>query len=86
MHESSEMRRIEAVKARYQQSLLRRKNVVGVGIGFRERGGQRTEELVLVVMVRQKQPRSALRHRDLIPLELDGVGVDVREVGTPRAL
>jgi hypothetical protein len=84
--ENAEIERIQAVKSKYQQSLLQKKNVVGVGVGFREREGQRTDERVLTVMVRQKEHPSELNDDDLIPPELDGVPVDVKEVGTLRAL
>jgi hypothetical protein len=86
MEENPELSRIVAVKDKYEQELLRKKNVVGLGVGFREKGGVLTDEMVLTVMVRRKQPRSRLRPRDLIPAELDGVPVDVKEVGTLRAL
>ena len=76
------MSRIQAVKAKYERRLLRKKNVVGVGIGLRQRAGALTDEMVLTVMVREKQAQSALRPRDMIPSELDGVPVDVQEVGT----
>jgi hypothetical protein len=86
MEENPELSRIVAVKDKYEQELLRKTNVVGLGVGFREKGGVLTDEMVLTVMVRRKQPRSRLRPRDLIPAELDGVPVDVKEVGTLRAL
>ena len=76
---------LEAVKEKYEPMLMEKKNVVGVGIGFREREGQLTDELVLTVMVTQKQPRLTLRSRDRIPAELDGVPVDVKQVGRLRA-
>jgi hypothetical protein len=85
MEQEAQMRRIRAVKDKYEQRLLRKRNVVGVGIGHRRRGGQDTDELVLTVMVRHKEPRSALRGRDVIPSELDGVPVDVQSVGEIRA-
>jgi hypothetical protein len=85
MSEIPEMNRVLAVKAKYEQELLRKKNVVGLGVGFRQRDGIFTDELVLTVMVRQKQPFSALRARDRVPTELEGVPIDVQEVGTLRA-
>ncbi len=81
MASGDEMSRVRAVKAEYEAMLLKKKNVVGVGIGFRERAGQLTEELVLTVLVRVKQPLSRLRKRDRIPSMLDGVAVDVKQVG-----
>jgi hypothetical protein len=86
MDANPEMARIRAVKAKYEQMLLQKKNVVGVGIGLRERNGQLTDQMVLTVMVRKKRPRFLLRADDLIPSELDGVPIDVKQVGTLKAL
>ena len=85
MSDNPEMSRIQAVKVKYERRLLRKKNVVGVGVGLRRKAGTFTDEIVLTVMVREKQPPSALRPRDQIPSELDGVPVDVQEVGKIRA-
>ena len=86
MAEKADTSRIQAVKNKYEKRLLRKKNVVGVGVGLRQRAGELTDEVVLTVMVRQKQPATNLRPRDRIPAELDGVPVDVQEVGTIKAL
>jgi hypothetical protein len=86
MGENPEMSQIRAVKAKYERKLLRKKNVIGVGIGYRQKNGALTEEVVLTVMVRQKEPQSELRRRDRVPRELDGVPVDVQQVGQPKAL
>ncbi len=64
---------------------MRKANVVGVGIGLRQQGGERTNEIALVVMVRQKVPRSQLAPDDVIPDEIDGVPVDVQKVGSIKA-
>ncbi len=71
-----------AVKRARENELLSKANVVGVGLGMREKGGVRQDEVVLVVMVKQKMPRSQLAAEDIIPAEIDGVPVDVQEVGT----
>jgi hypothetical protein len=83
--DSAEMDRVRAVKEKHEKALLRKKNVVGVGIGLRQKDGQFTDQVVLTVMVQCKQPASQLARRDRIPRELDGVPVDVQEVGTLRA-
>jgi len=75
-----------AVKARYEARLMQMANVVGVGVGLRERGGQLTDEIVLVINVTRKLPRRQLAPQDLIPAEIEGVPVDVRETGQIRAL
>jgi hypothetical protein len=83
--DSAEMARVRAVKQKHEKALLRKKNVVGVGIGLRQKGGRFTEQVVLTVMVARKEPASQLACRDRIPSELDGVPVDVQEVGMLRA-
>jgi len=74
------------VKARYEAALLRKANVVGVGIGFRERGGEFTGEIALVVNVTRKLPATQLSPQDIIPDRIEGIPVDVRETGAIRAL
>ena len=76
----------KAVKARHQDELLRKPNVVGVGIGYTEVGGQQTEQLGLIIMVKKKTPNTQLAPQDRIPAEIEGVVTDVKEVGTLRAL
>lgn len=80
------LERLQTVKARNERQLMRKANVVGVGIGFRECGGERTEEPALVVSVTHKVPRSQLAPADVVPRKLNGFPVDVQAVGTLRAL
>ena len=86
MVQSEALERLRMVKAAHEADLMRRANVVGVGIGFREREGQRTDELAIVASVIHKVPLSRLAPEDVIPPELDGVPVDVQAVGELRAL
>ncbi|HIE39497.1 MAG TPA: hypothetical protein EYP77_10610 [Anaerolineae bacterium] len=86
MMSEREMVRVRAVKAAYEKELLRKANVVGVGIGLRRRGGQSTGELSIVVSVTHKVPLEELDPQDVIPRELEGVPVDVQAVGVLRAL
>ncbi len=78
---ASDLARARAVKAAHAPVLLKKANVVGVGVGLREQGGVRTGEVALVVMVSQKVPLADLAPADVIPASLDGVPVDVQEVG-----
>jgi hypothetical protein len=73
--------KVQAVKRAHEVELMGRANVVGVGVGLRQRGGVRTDEVTVVVMVRQKVPRAQLAPDDVIPTEIEGVPVDVQEVG-----
>jgi hypothetical protein len=77
---------VRQVRHRYQDELMAKANVVGVGVGFRQRGGESTREPAVVVMVRKKVPASSLAPEDVIPAFLEGVPVDVQEVGDLRAL
>jgi hypothetical protein len=70
-----------AVKQAHAGALMDKANVVGVGVGLRQQGGVRTGEVALVVMVRQKVPREQLAAADVLPSEIEGVPVDVQQVG-----
>lgn len=73
------------VRQAYQEMLMAKRNVVGVGVGFQEVGGVRTDKIALVVLVRQKLPPGNLAAGDIIPAEIEGIPVDVQEVGELRA-
>jgi hypothetical protein len=55
-------------------------------VGYRQVGGERTETVALVVMVSRKLPAAQLAPQDVLPNEIEGVPVDVQEVGEVRAL
>jgi len=73
------------VKREYEEELLQKANVVGVGIGYRGSDPEKAGEPAIIVSVTHKVPRHELAERDLIPDELEGVPVEVRAVGTLRA-
>jgi Trypsin len=81
-----EARQIAVVQSAHEQELMDKANVVGVGIGNRYVDGRDTGELCLSVLVTFKRPREALSEVDLVPRELDGVPVDVRESGYVQPL
>ena len=74
------------VKRRHERLLMRMANVVAVGVGYRQRGGVPTDEVAIVVSVSRKLPVAELRPGTGIPSRLEGVPVDVVEVGTLHAL
>ncbi len=78
--------RAQAVRLVYQETLSAKANVVGVGVGLLHRDGKRRDEIGLVVMVSRKVPRSSLSPDDLLPTQIDGVPVDVRESGKLESL
>jgi hypothetical protein len=69
------------VKAQYEEELLNKAHVVGVGIGVRTQDRLHDDEPCIVVMVDRLVPPSEQSPEDRIPTELDGVPVDIQEVG-----
>lgn len=78
---AEEVARVRLVKARHEQVLLRKANVVGVGIGILEY----TEQVILVVNVTHKVKLQSLAPEDRIPWELEEVPVKVEAIGWPQA-
>jgi hypothetical protein len=74
-----------SVKRRHERLLLRMANVVGVGVGYKQVAGEPTDEIAIIVSVSQKVPVAELRPGQGIPYRLEGVPVDVVEVGTLHA-
>jgi hypothetical protein len=78
-------RRAVRVKQLHEPELMAKANVLGVGVGVRRRSGKAGTEVAVVVLVRRKVPDSQLAPPDRIPREIDGVPVDVQEIGDVRA-
>jgi hypothetical protein len=77
---------LKQVKEGHKQNLLGLPNVVGVGVGYKESRGTKTDEMCVVVLVSRKLPRAALTAQDLVPKDMAGARTDVLEVGELRAL
>lgn len=75
----------EEVKQAYEPMLLSKPNVVGVGVGMKQTGGDWTDEIGIIVMVSQKVPEAQLAPEDILPTNLEGIAVDVQEVGRIKA-
>lgn len=61
-------------------------NVIGTGTGFKITAGQETGEEAILVFVDRKQPIGYLPSQDdLIPSQIDGLPVDVIEIGEVTA-
>jgi hypothetical protein len=85
MSDQAAQRALE-VKRRHERELLRKANVVAVGVGYCTRGGVQTKEVGIVVSVKNKVPLSKLNPKDVIPTKIEDVPVDVVETGPIRAL
>lgn len=67
------------------QDFLKRKHVVACGLGLKFQNGQYTDQISLVVSVKDKVPASALSTEDMIPQSVNGLTTDVLETGPIRA-
>lgn len=76
---------IQSVKVRYEAELLKKANVVGVGVGLRMRQGKPAGKPSIIVNVTHKVPLDELRPEDRVPRTLDGVRVRVEVIGEVRA-
>lgn len=72
-------------QAAFENELLAKQNVVGVAVGHKESEGTVTDEVAVVVLVKEKMSLRALSATDVIPRQLDGVRTDVIAVGELRA-
>jgi hypothetical protein len=79
---NEQLRRASEAQQKYTDMLLKYPNVVGVAVGYITRAGERTSDIGLIVMVDQKLPEAQLAPDEIIPHQLDGVQVDVQEMGT----
>lgn len=82
----SEYAQIQQAKESHKETILAKPNVVGVGTGYKVKRGQKTAQLCIVTMVSRKIPLAGLPSEALVPKTIDGVPVDVIEVGLLRAL
>jgi hypothetical protein len=73
-------------KRRNEARLMRMRNVVAVGIGFKTTGGVQTGEISIVVSVMKKLPLIQLPESARVPKMLGGVQTDVIETGPIFAL
>jgi hypothetical protein len=69
----------KSVKEKHAERLKRFPNVIGVGVGYEEVGGKRTDRVAIRVYVRKKLPKDQLAPDAVLPDTLDGLPVDVIE-------
>lgn len=81
-----EEKKIAAIQARHEAELMRYPNVVGVAEGITTKRGKPTGETCLVVYVERKVPKSKLKKGEILPRKIEGVPVDVVEVGKVEPL
>lgn len=77
----TEIDKAVSIKQQNLHHLLKRNNVIGVGVGFKETAEGLTDDLAVVVNVVKKLPIAQLAESDKVPRDLDGVKTDVIETG-----
>lgn len=80
------MDRLERILHQSKGDILKRPNVVGVGIGYKTRAGRTLDALSIIAFVSKKLPPGQLAEADIVPSHVDGVETDVVEVGRIRPL
>jgi hypothetical protein len=70
---------IRPVKERVEDELLRIPGVTGVDIRRKVTKGKETDQMAIVVSVKSKKPKSAVKEDELVPPEIDGIPTDVVE-------
>jgi len=65
---------------------MKKKNVLGVGVGFKQRGGETLPIISLIVSVSKKELPHRLSKSDLVPKELNGIPTDIKETKVLKAL
>ncbi|HVU09662.1 MAG TPA: hypothetical protein VHD90_00235 [Phototrophicaceae bacterium] len=83
LHEQTQL--ASQIQAKYANDLMQKPNVIGVGVGHPISNGVRSPNVGLIVMVDHKIPLDELAPDDVIPKQLEGVQVDVQEMGAFRA-
>ncbi len=78
--------KLEEVRLRHEAELMRYPNVIGVASGIRVKQGKPTGEHCIVVYVSQKVLPSQLQEDEMLPSHVEGVSVDVVDVGQVDAL
>ncbi|MDF9407088.1 hypothetical protein L7E55_01735 [Pelotomaculum isophthalicicum JI] len=71
---------------KYRGKLLGLKNVVGVGVGYKNAGGDNTGSPAYIVYVEKKVHPSDLSRSHIVPRQIDGLDTDVIEIGVVRML
>lgn len=82
MNKENTIEEAVVIKEAHENELLSKKNVVGVGVGPKNKEGATS----IIVLVETKQDLMALDEQDVVPSEIDGVPTDVIEVGNIEAM
>ena len=65
---------------RNRENILSTPGVTGVGIGYKVTGGKETDQLALVICVKEKRPEQQLASDAILPKAFDQHKTDVRQL------
>ena len=80
------MKSIYQILQRNRKKILDMDNVVGVGVGYKKKGGEPTEEEAVVIFVNKKVTKGNLRSHQVIPDKIEDTKTDVIEIGEMKLL
>jgi len=72
---------VQRVKGEAEANLIRMRNAVAVGVGFKIAGDVQTSDPAVIVSVKQKLPLAQLAESEIVPKTVGGVKTDVIETG-----
>lgn len=80
------MKSIYKALQKNRKKILEIDNVVGVGVGYKEKGGKATGDESVVVFVKKKVNKGDLRSHQMIPEKVENLKTDVIEIGEIKLL
>lgn len=75
------MKKINELANKYREQILKIKNVIGVGCGYKEVQGRTTDEKSLMILVKEKLQEEDLNQHHVVPEQIEEVCTDVIEIG-----
>ena len=83
---ADDVNRIRSVLKSNRRQFFDWANVVATGIGYKETGGAKTDQLCIICSVKEKVPAERLPAHEMLPATVDNTPTDVIQTGVIRAL
>lgn len=80
------MHKLLSALNKHRRKFLGLKNVVGVGVGYKQVGENDTGQPAFIVYVEKKLPGADLSRSHVVPRRVDGLETDVVEIGVVKML
>ncbi len=76
---------VRAVLRKHTKEIHTKHRVVATGIGYKIKGGRKTDSISIICSVVHKRPAAELTKSELLPVSIDNVPLDVIQTGRIRA-